>query len=288
MSLDPQSTPSEIQDANFKLWEASLKDLRSNHMSMRHEQIEKLHLELALSKAVLCRAHNDTLPISRLPPEILTHIFYYIPSPSRSTTRKEVIWVSDMFRLEDVIALTAVCSRWRDIIVNTAILWSSLNDNPWPGFLERSRGVNLRYLVKQRSRAMPLPDAHELFAANGPRISEIQIMAHESLRSVYTPLEHYVQVDALQFLSMRGIFTFPTLFASSIPHLRNLTLRNCSGIPKGPLPCLIQLSLTAIKGASCADVLNLLSHAPSIQDLHLVNTLSFIRGIPLPVISAKA
>ena len=62
-------------------------------------------------------AHNEALPISRLPNEILENIFDICRD----------VWESRRLRLQPWISITYVCSRWRGVALGYSRLWSTIS-----------------------------------------------------------------------------------------------------------------------------------------------------------------
>ncbi|KAI0311953.1 hypothetical protein OF83DRAFT_1287218 [Amylostereum chailletii] len=79
-------------------------------------------LDLNLFRCALLHQHNTTRPISRLPPEILSHIFNLLEddipfnAPFIEAPRRHL----------DRIAVTHVCGQWRQVALSSATLWSDI------------------------------------------------------------------------------------------------------------------------------------------------------------------
>ncbi|KAH9927438.1 uncharacterized protein BXZ73DRAFT_48775, partial [Epithele typhae] len=69
---------------------------------------------------------NAYAPINRVPNEILVLIFENIPVPKFYTE-----WLdSPSVSTKDLIPITHVCRRWRDVALSAHFLWSSIHDMP--------------------------------------------------------------------------------------------------------------------------------------------------------------
>ncbi|KAI0039928.1 hypothetical protein FA95DRAFT_1462389, partial [Auriscalpium vulgare] len=61
--------------------------------------------------------HNAGLPVSRLPPEILSAVFSILTDIDRPRNHgKSLAWIS----------ITHVCRKWRDVALNNPTLWSTI------------------------------------------------------------------------------------------------------------------------------------------------------------------
>ncbi|CAE6502021.1 unnamed protein product [Rhizoctonia solani] len=151
---------------------------------LRHIDTELVHFpsyeqKFKQAHASICRVRNRLFrltSISSLPPEILTHIFYFVASPcdilvptgsdsdSDSDSETETIWseVSDVdsrrrsktLQLENfpthLDCITQVCSYWRWVAIGTPSLWAHIDFVPnksfHRGFLSRAETYAARSL----------------------------------------------------------------------------------------------------------------------------------------------
>ncbi|OCH86331.1 hypothetical protein OBBRIDRAFT_806854 [Obba rivulosa] len=227
-----------------------------------------------MSRVLVRRACNTMLPVHRLPPEILTRIFYY--APESSIPRDKVIWIPTIFRMKDVIVLAAVCRHWRDVVIGAAILWSSVNRPVASGgHMKRSSGVGLNCQLSKELGDNNMLRLTEFLTNNGRRIRELHVMGPDRSPPLSFPL-HEAQFDAkkLEVVSLIGSSTTPGLFEAPVLNLHRLVISNSeSKLPTGQLAQLTQLCLSKIETIHITEVLELLSRAPSLQDVHLVDSL---------------
>ncbi|KAI0038158.1 hypothetical protein FA95DRAFT_1613588 [Auriscalpium vulgare] len=141
--------------------------------------------------------HNAGLPVSRIPPEILTAAFSIlasIDSPCRYS--KSLAW----------IAITHVCRRWRHITLNNPALWSTII-LPFPlgarwaeAFFSRSQNADLT-ITKLIARYSPPIRQSELALVhvNLSRTRSLgictDIKAGNSALSAPAPLLHTLDID---------------------------------------------------------------------------------------------
>ncbi|OCH86135.1 hypothetical protein OBBRIDRAFT_257913 [Obba rivulosa] len=250
------------QCSNLEHWKSSLAMLTVHHVRMSLEETEELELALDTARATVRRERNSMLPVHRLPPELLTKIFYY--APEAAVSREEVVWNPTVFRLRDVAKLMAVCGRWREIVENTAILWSSVSDWDVETFSQRAQHVRLACHFRQVSSE----DAIQQFLrTNGLRIREFHILESD-IYSLDLSLLH-----ELEAFSLAGFSWSWSNIDSNLPRLRSLALRNCIGFPRGPLPSLTQVSLRNCDIHDISSLLRFLSQVPNLRDLHLKDCL---------------
>jgi len=115
-----------------------------------------------------------TSPISRLPPEILDHIFSFINLPTSSPTTG---------KRGRRVCLTAahVCHQWREIALNQPRFWGYIDFTAltWAGATEmlvRSKGAPLHLVVpfsRSNARWNRIHTFRELFAAHTSRIHSV-------------------------------------------------------------------------------------------------------------------
>ncbi|KAJ8095170.1 hypothetical protein PM082_010392 [Marasmius tenuissimus] len=102
---------------------------------------KKLNLKDCLEK---CRSLLS--PIHRLPTETLTHIFAY--ACEDSTLQPSSLPVT--------MLLTTICGRWRDVVLSTPRLWSSLKINFVPWKKKADHLVRLTTSFIEHSKTSPL------------------------------------------------------------------------------------------------------------------------------------
>jgi len=149
--------------------------------------------------------------VNRLPPEILSYITQYIPDENARDTRL-------------IIPVTHVCRYWRESIISTADIWTSIS----------SRSKDLAALSLDRSKAAPL----NLW------LDTLQIRSNPGFPDLIAP---YMQnVETLFFCCASSIGelsqTLPK-FPQSMPNLQSLSLSgparasrwDWSSDPFGPL-----------------------------------------------------
>ncbi|KAH9845995.1 hypothetical protein C2E23DRAFT_891296 [Lenzites betulinus] len=223
---------------------------------------------------------NIGCAIDKVPPEILIHIFSFVPralSPVHSSHSSR--WTYDL------IPLTHVCRRWRDLALSTSLLWSTLCETArtqmgTPIFRARARNAPLIVYVDgpQASTALVNVLAHdastvaelrllglqaapatrltsELLAFPAPRLEHATIRCRASYGGSDDPLDYNVE-----------------LWSGMAPCLKTLELHDFPFIPTNHFQSLTTLALSwEATPAKCTftDLAELLGRAPVLEHLSL-------------------
>ena len=191
-----------------------------------------------------CR-RNTLAPISSLPTEVITAIFFLlrtIPHPSSpyhiGRTLDRLEW----------LRVAHVCHQWREIALNQPLLWSHVNFTSFS-----SAGATE---VLNRAKTAPLYlEARFTFAAHDARIitfskelrTRISHVFHLGMTAQYSHLRQTFEelvspAPILEYLSLRGggapegrVFVSDTLFGGITPRLSCLELFYCDISWKSPL-----------------------------------------------------
>jgi hypothetical protein len=67
---------------------------------------------------------RDSAPVQKLPPELMTEVFHIYQNLVFPNGRERLSRRSLDSRVEGVMLLTSVCSRWRQIAISIPGLWS--------------------------------------------------------------------------------------------------------------------------------------------------------------------
>lgn len=119
-------------------------------------QIPKHATRQALDAYILTirRQSNTLVPIARLPPEILSRVFYECVQLSDSTTG-ESLWTLWW------IKATHVCHHWRAVFLSTPTLWgdvtlsSRVSGEPMQEWLARSQGTLIEVKINEPRSSLP-------------------------------------------------------------------------------------------------------------------------------------
>uniref|UniRef100_A0A0W0FY09 F-box domain-containing protein n=1 Tax=Moniliophthora roreri TaxID=221103 RepID=A0A0W0FY09_MONRR len=231
-------------------------------------------------------------PIHRVPPEVLKNIFEY-------SCRINHL---NMGSLPPAMTLSAVCGRWRELVLNTPSLWSSISIDYlyWErGSCEFLNRLTCRFM--ERSRTSPLTLNLEFCAfdfneADDDAISTVEALVHNCSRwydvtwcfrrqamnnSMFAPIRGHLPM--LQYLDIRadeegsdedelswGLF-------SECPSLHSVSLAIGNPLSDSiDLPWQRIMSLTIDAGAANPDdILRVLSICPSIRRLELPSIYGF-------------
>ncbi|OBZ79096.1 hypothetical protein A0H81_00281 [Grifola frondosa] len=218
------------------------------------EELQSIKNRLLSSIRIINGTFNSRSAINRLHPEILYHIFQYVPA---IRVRLSVsVWTCDsIMATDELIPLTQVCHRWREIALAHSLLWTGISDdsNAASIFLKRSGNSPLKLYLKR-------PDSRfsdELLAQHGPRVRELFVKPSptsswrsaniSSILDFPAPeLEDLsISFDRIFVSSSRGPapdVAFPTIFCGVTPKLRFLALHYVQWLPINQFASLTPLS----------------------------------------------
>ncbi|KAI1791303.1 hypothetical protein LXA43DRAFT_435557 [Ganoderma leucocontextum] len=176
--------------------------------SLSFEQVEHVALQTATVLAALRGYQNTLLPVSKLPPELLTRVFEFAASPSTIDNYRQ--FQSQHSELADpVVNLARVCSSWRAIALASPQLWYHIIDTDTASFqpklfLQRSCTSDIHVYVS-------LPDGlllkthsiwPDIVRSHAHRVRELHLFINrvttmqDLLDSISVPL------PSLEFLTM--------------------------------------------------------------------------------------
>jgi len=190
---------------------------------------------------ILKRRRNCNIPISRLPAEILYTIFLHVAMDGQTEYEFCFKWIS----------ITYVCHLWRELTLNSALLWSfwGVPNSQWmETFFLRSRQMPLyiRRFELCGSYARALIELLQKQSCGG-RVKELHIVGLGSclteILDVFTnyrstsstsvsecPLQSILIIPVLSYQPtlLDSAFWLPNTFLGlRFPHLRQLRLCNC-------------------------------------------------------------
>ncbi|TBU52027.1 hypothetical protein BD310DRAFT_1043275 [Dichomitus squalens] len=262
--------------------------------------LEALERDMQLSMAQMRRCRNDspTLPISRLPPELLRMIFGYLrdpPSPHRWRNSTRTRFAS----YKPLIAAMLVCYKWHSIASQTASLWTDIDVVRQGCFasvlLSRSSAAPFRLRGRftestsdqnnslediisiQRSRLLQL----DLWGSSEAEVASPTRM--HNLLAMDMPLLHIL---SLSCEPVDDVALPSTAFGASgkFPNLQAMLLENFLWVPSCGLPKLTHLHLAQVDSFTTRDVRDLLRSTPALEvlDITLSSGLTVAPGSTAP------
>jgi hypothetical protein len=251
----------------------------------------KIHsaIEHHLSQAAYLRQllNERACPLNRLPAELLARVLYFC---------MPLNWGINDAALRRFMALTNVCSRWREVALNTPALWAQapcFQPELTSMVLERAKQAPLS-IVCTRSWAeysYGKPHMESLYEMLGlfQNLHRVQFLQMACERPVLfvDALKVALQQPAplLEHLDLNGIMpisgSFPEVpFGGQAPRLRHLALRNWQLPPASlSIPWLRYLYLGSVK-ASLQSLMRLLSALPNLESLQVLDCMSSETGTP--------
>ncbi|OCH95085.1 hypothetical protein OBBRIDRAFT_641652 [Obba rivulosa] len=218
-----------------------------------------LDIALIRTLAAIRGESNSYSPISRLPPEILSKIFYHVPRAVEATPQ---IWPTSVMNSVDIVPTTLVCRRWYNVAINSTFLWNSIADDLSPRLrLQRSRGTPLNLLLFGKDHKV----LREILTSGQP-IRELHLDCRRLVDSTFE-VASAPELEALT-LSYWEYHNRRTIFQEHTPRLQQLTLTR-SLIPINSFPSLRRLCLcnTISPLLSLEDLLSCISASPNLEDL---------------------
>ncbi|KAI0064253.1 hypothetical protein BV25DRAFT_298322 [Artomyces pyxidatus] len=245
------------------------------------DELAAIHLALCHSRS----RRNAMAPISRLSPEILALIFFFL-------VRSHPVDLDDL----EVVKITRICRRWREVAINSAILWSVIPlalDERWVTvMLTRAKGTPTTIFGDPEAEMTKLKvknllqhfhntanfdlSSHQLYLAEADVTRELCLglstpaPALKSISMIFSRYRHRVPEN---------------LFDKHAPRLRYITLRNVTGFPWATCFAtnLVRLDISCTLGSqslrtddaptlfpSVDEILDFLDQSPTLEELFLV------------------
>ncbi|PIL24807.1 hypothetical protein GSI_12693 [Ganoderma sinense ZZ0214-1] len=241
--------------------------------------LDSLAQVLSESLAIVRSLTNASASISRLPNEILSAVFEWVPGQVDDASR---IATFDCFRsvdVRDAVPLTAVCRWWRQVALATPSLWSTVCDPKAPqlapqhSFHTRCPGGALTVFCDNHTSDYAL----SILRMHGDRVRQLYAFGSHSLAALQSPdmslpnLEHCV----VQCASVDAPIPRLPLLAGESVRLRSLTLHGASFLPSSSFPSLTHLMIskpTRLRSGvlyAVGDLLDFISGSPLLRELHL-------------------
>jgi len=233
-----------------------------------------------LATARVRTLQNTSVPVNRLPPEILVHIFSFVQNhaggPSFPFPKSCNKWVE----------VTHVCQHWRTTALSFPRLWNQIHvSSPFNHRLaitNVSRSAQSPLDVYYTIAAPPLPDKPNilsLVAEQMHRLRELHIhwkIPHEtSLWDLIIPPSPALNLEALSLIgswdkSVSNL-TLPPFFQNITPRLKKITFTRISSWPHNSFSRLTHLSLFDQKSGRVPfpEFLEILRSSPDLEELLL-------------------
>ncbi len=212
-----------------------------------------------------------------LPPEIVVHIFSFVPyTIPFFDVHLGRSWSVEITNLKKLLPLMAVSRHWRDVIMSTPALWSNIwhghDDDDGPGWGSRYLHRCTRGPVNLYSSGGFPQETTELLG----RIRQLHISGGRT-RENLTVLRDLL-VPALQGFSLVTRERFRTterhasFFGGGGERLQTLKLGSLPILPSNRFPALTHFNIRICSKPNwnAVDLLRLLSFSPALQELHIV------------------
>lgn len=249
---------------------------------------------------------NELAPISIFPTEILVDIFHRVVDDDHRRCRSQEDGEDEYakaandnnnsngdgedcgnpksaaLRRRTLVNLSAVCSKWRGVVVSCATLWAEVETQnaEWVALcLQRSRTAPLSLTIPYHSPTPMYMAACREMSFASPQVGHLGRLRRLEVRAV--PQEKVVLVDlglfapapALESLYLHGAYVPRMLFSGLAPRLRRLVLNGC--LFETDLPLLrgvelehLEISVPAQR-LPMGDLLGIIQNSPQLGSLVL-------------------
>ncbi|KAH9846879.1 hypothetical protein C2E23DRAFT_539486 [Lenzites betulinus] len=159
---------------------AELSSLLDHVTSCRHvldvQKLQELHAQAVQTGACVRNLFNTTLTVNRLPAEVLSHVFSFLPRKLRLSIAGTEL--GNATSVTSLLPALSVCRLWRNVALDTSSLWNTVIESRSryhlvrQNFAKRCLGGPLHVI------AIPLPRSSRLLDtvhAQASRIQELRL-----------------------------------------------------------------------------------------------------------------
>ena len=230
------------------------------------------------------RNYSPTIPINRLPQEVLCIVFAQLRHPSQPTPRRQYSDSTSRFApYKPLVAAMLVCHKWHAIASKTPSLWTDIDlvhhDTFAPLLLNRSLGASIRLCGCLRRGST----FQTIIANNATRIRELDVYGEGdffdpvptsvlgAFLAVGLPRVHVLSVSFETGFTVANTSASVSLINAPVclPVVKAMFLNNTLFVPAHILPQLTHLCLVNLDNIEIYNILNLLRNAPTLEMLDI-------------------
>ena len=229
----------------------------------------------------LRRCQNGSVPVNRLPPELLRMVFSRLrPPPSLRRASEDPVPLIALPSYKPLVTAMLVCHKWCAIASDAASLWTDI-DFQWqrsfaPILLTRSSGAAIHLCGYLSRKDNTLETA---IKNNAGRFRELDLWVEETghvsaLESVFAASMPQLRVLCLVCDKPKntGIATLLASPLPSFPSLKALLLHGFFFVPTLLLSQLTHLYLGRIDQIDASTILDFLRNTPALESLDIIRS----------------
>ncbi|EIW59531.1 uncharacterized protein TRAVEDRAFT_46838 [Trametes versicolor FP-101664 SS1] len=243
------------------------------------DEVDDVHTLLKACCSFILRYTNSRRSVNRLPPEILRLVFLqYVQTTDVASLAsgkvKDVGWPHTHLRIGDVLLLTHVCKRWREVAHDLPGLWTSIRDahaRETRDILSRANGLPLKVLVSAGKRSDWFWDICMEYGASIQELHWVSAKNHggdlTSIPALDIKASNVVRLSLSRGASDQARYRSASILRGATANVKVLSLNGINWFPSNRFQALTHLVLSGSMPLN--DLLAFMPRCPTLQTLVL-------------------